>query len=100
MIAFCYASGQIGFARDLPEGALPIIKGKAKDVRDKIEGNARLAYDGKTWLVPGIPEAADDIAALDALERFIKWIGGDKLDVIGLLSTNMRNEEIRREAQS
>lgn len=35
-----------------------------------LEGFARLARDGETWLVPGVPEADDDDAACDALIAF------------------------------
>lgn len=41
-----------------------------------VEVNARRAYDGKTLLVPGIPEANNDDEALIALKRFrtvIEW---------------------------
>lgn len=73
--AFCYASGEIGFGTKLPSGALPIATGDNKTVlRDWIEGVARHAYDGKTLLVPGIPEAPDQSHALDALKRFTKWL--------------------------
>lgn len=71
-VAFCYRSGEIDFSRSsVPDGAIPIVRsrlGVAK-LRDKVAAKARLAYNGGL-LVPGIPEADDDQAALDALERF------------------------------
>ena len=54
--AHVYRKGEIGFLaahRRLPKGALPL-----PDVpRALIEARARRAYDGKTLLVPGVPEA-------------------------------------------
>lgn len=73
MFAFCYASGQIGFGTQLPDGVLPIAKGPYEALRDWLDGVARHAYDGETLLVPGIPEAPDQMAALDALKRFTAW---------------------------
>ncbi|HGB3175960.1 TPA: host nuclease inhibitor protein [Salmonella enterica subsp. enterica serovar Chester] len=71
--AYCWASGLIEFGHTLPEGALPIITGKEKDVRDEVEVLARHAYNGDL-LVPGIPEAADQNEAREALERFSRVI--------------------------
>jgi len=75
MIAYCYRSGQIefhyGFGRKTPEGAIWIGEGRGPQFRRKVEGRARLAYDNKTLLVPGIPEANNDAEALKALSRFV-----------------------------
>lgn len=70
MLAYCYRSGQIGLGSRLPKGALPIARAKGHQLRRTIEGLARWAYDNKTMLVPGIPEADSDVEALDALKRF------------------------------
>lgn len=77
MIAYCYASGQIEFGRTVPEGAIEIMRGPARKVRKLIEARARHAYDGKTLLVPGVPEAPNEDAALAALIAFVKWLQGD-----------------------
>lgn len=74
MRAYCYASGLIEFGARLPDGALPIARGRDKPLREFINGVARHAYDGETLLVPGIPEATDQDAALDALFAFLDWI--------------------------
>lgn len=74
MRAYCFASGEIGFSRSIPDGALPIARGPAKLLRQKVCAVARHAYDGETLLVPGIPEAPDQLAAVDALVRFREWI--------------------------
>lgn len=74
MYAYCWAGGVIGFGRTVPKGALPIARGRSKRLRDFIEPVSRHAYDGKTLLVPGIPEAADQVRGLEALQRFIAWL--------------------------
>ncbi|EHJ0339190.1 host nuclease inhibitor protein [Salmonella enterica] len=71
--AYCWASGLIEFGNTLPEGALPIIVGEEKQVRDVVGVLARHAYNGDL-LVPGIPEAADQNEAREALERFSRVI--------------------------
>lgn len=85
--AYCYASGQIEFGPSIPSGALPIARGPDKALRDFICGVARHGYrtedrNGRPTkvpgsdclLVPGIPEAPDQSAALDALANFTDWI--------------------------
>ncbi|EAN7516472.1 host nuclease inhibitor protein [Salmonella enterica] len=71
--AYCWASGLIEFGNTLPEGALPIVTGSKKNVRDAVEVLARHAYNGDL-LVPGIPEAANQNEARVALERFSRMI--------------------------
>ena len=79
MHAYCFASGEIGFGPSLPYGALPIAKGEDGPLHDFISGIARHAYDNQTLLVPGIPEAEDEDAALKALIKFRDWISGMRL---------------------
>ncbi|MCA1972075.1 MAG: host nuclease inhibitor protein [Caenispirillum sp.] len=71
--AACYASGQVVFRRTLPQGLLPIVSGPEQAVRDEMSVACRTAYDGKTLLVPGVPEAPDQGIALDALQTFCRW---------------------------
>lgn len=70
--AYCFRSGQIRFGRPsrIPKGAITLLCGPRNEVLYAIESTARLAYDNRTWLVPGIPEAADGEAAFQALERY------------------------------
>lgn len=89
-LAYCYASGHIGFTSgQCPDGALPIARGPDKKLRDLIDARARHGYetrrvDGRLQkipgtdclLVPGVPEAPDQMAAVDALQAFIKFVGG------------------------
>ena len=74
MKAWCYRSGEIVFGHSLPKGCILIAQGPAKPLREMICAVARHAYDGKTLLVPGIPEADTEKEAADALERFLDWI--------------------------
>lgn len=74
MIAYCDASGVIHFGSRLPKGMLPVAQGKAKALRERVGVVARHAYDGKTLLVPGVPEAENQREGVDALMKFRDWI--------------------------
>ena len=86
-IAYCWRNGTVGFTDGkLPDGALILSKGNGTKWRDKVEVLCRLAYDNKTYLVPGVPEAEDDDDALNAVIRFravLEW---------ALLSKNERGK--------
>ncbi len=71
MYLHCYRSGEIVLSRapDL-EGAIQLCEGPKEDLMQQLNAKARLAYDGETWLVPGLPEARSDIEAMTALEAF------------------------------
>lgn len=73
MHAYCFASGEILFGRKVPDGAILIATGPAEKLRRAIEPAARLAYDNRTLLVPGIPEADDQGQAGDALAKWVDW---------------------------
>jgi hypothetical protein len=86
-LAYCFASGQIEFGPRCPDGALPLVRGSDKKLRDFICGVARHGYatelvDGRptkirgtdTLLVPGVPEAPDQSEAMTALQAFMRWI--------------------------
>lgn len=77
MKAFCWASGVIGFDADdrQPEGTLLIASGPEAKLREKIGVAARHGYDNQTLLVPGIPEADDQRAALAALQKWLREHG-------------------------
>ena len=74
MIAFCYASGEIGIAEEVPKGAIGIAKGEPGRLKEFIETVSRHAWDGETYLVPGIPEAENQAKAYDALRKFTEWL--------------------------
>lgn len=73
MHAYCFASGEIEFARKVPDGAILIVTGPAATLRSAIGPAARLSYDHKTLLVPGVPEADDQKEAGDALAKWVDW---------------------------
>ena len=74
MKAYCWRAGQIEFGDRTPHGALELLAGSEADVRRQVAASARLAGDGVTLLVPGVPEADDDIGAVDAVVRFRSWL--------------------------
>jgi len=83
-VAFCWESGLIETGVAVPKGAILIARGQPKPLENLIAGTARLALDGKTWLVPGIPEAETQDAKVDALATYLSWIrsrAGDDLVV-------------------
>lgn len=72
----------------MPDGALPIASGREKPLRAFIEVKARHGYKTREvngrhtkipgsdmLLVPGVPEAPDQITAGDALRKWCNWIG-------------------------
>lgn len=78
--AYVYAGGVVKFGSRVPRGAIAVANVKVKSerrdrkkLRDEVSVLCRLAYDGKTALVPGIPEATDQRAGIDALQAFLKW---------------------------
>ncbi|GAB6043325.1 hypothetical protein [Endothiovibrio diazotrophicus] len=79
MHAYCYRGGQIHFGPAVPEGALPVAEGGLRQLVDTIESTARLARDNDTWLVPGVPEAASDDAAREAVAAYRRWINPESL---------------------
>jgi hypothetical protein len=74
--AFCDRNGVIEFAKGkkIPEGMLPIASGPARFIKQVIGVAARHAYDNKTLLVPGVPEAPTERKAGDALRAFCDWL--------------------------
>lgn len=85
--AYCYASGLIEFGNRIPKGGLVIARGPEKQLRDFIEVKARHGYRTKvingrptkirgsdTLLVPGVPEAPNQVVGLSALHAWMKWI--------------------------
>lgn len=73
-IAFCWASGLIQFGTRLREGAIEIARGRKSIVRREITATARLSYDSKTLLVPGVPEATNQAEAAAMLMIHCRWL--------------------------
>lgn len=85
-VAFCWRSGEIDVARVAAPGALVLARGRFTTVTTAVEAIARHAYDGKTLLVPGIPEANSEEEALQAATTFAarlkdrvqrRWLDGE-----------------------
>jgi hypothetical protein len=70
MVAYCYRSGEIEIGTDVPTSGILLARGEEKVLKEAISARARLAYDNKTFLVPGIPEATDEETALLAARTF------------------------------
>ena len=74
-VAFADRAGVIRFGRRCPKGALPIGRHRRfVTLHGAVSAVARLAYDNETLLVPGVPEAKTDDAALDAVVAFAKAV--------------------------
>lgn len=77
-LAYADRAGVIRFTEGrCPDGALPIVRGD-EHMMARVRAHARHAYDNKTLLVPGVPEADDDIEAVKALSDFCQRIRGNK----------------------
>lgn len=68
--AICWRSGEVEVVSRQPAGSISLMRGPARRLERIISAIARHAYDGKTLLVPGLPEAEDDDAALAAVASF------------------------------
>jgi|GEM_PF-6691321 len=74
-VAYADRRGVIGFrAGRAPKGVLVFARHRDVTQLEQIVGVvARHGYDGRTLLVPGVPEAAGDDQALEALELWRDW---------------------------
>jgi len=72
----CWRSGVLEIVDHAPvKGALTLYGGEDRErLEQAVWAVARLAYDGKTLLCPGVPEAPDGQAALDAVAAFTKQL--------------------------
>lgn len=68
--AYCYRTGRIRIGARCPDGALPLAYGPERRLRRAVTARARLGYDGKSWLVPGVPEAPNEDAGIEAARTF------------------------------
>ncbi|GFM37965.1 host nuclease inhibitor protein [Desulfovibrio psychrotolerans] len=71
-VACVWANGKIDVLPALPQGALPLAAGPRYRLRRLVNSRARLAYDGRTHLCPGVPEGATGEAKLNAVRAFGK----------------------------
>lgn len=73
--AYAYRSGVVRIGRRVPARALLVASCTSRyRLQVAVDMCARMAYDGRTRLVPGVPEATDDTQALDAVDRFGAWL--------------------------
>lgn len=70
MIVFTDRRGRIEIRRVPPKNMLLLARGRKAAIERVLAGCARLAYDNETWLVPGVPEADTNDAAVDAAMAF------------------------------
>lgn len=66
----CARDGSARVARREEARCLTLARGKRRNLEKLLLGQARHAYDGTTLLVPGIPEADCEEAALQAAIAF------------------------------
>lgn len=74
-VAWCWASGLIEIGAAVPRGAILIARGPLSSLKPLVSGRARRGRGesaGKL-LVPGVPEAASQQEAVDALDAWLKW---------------------------
>jgi hypothetical protein len=67
---YAYRSGRIGLSKTVPKGAIGVITGTRAELTAVLSPHARHGYDGEAMLVPGVPEAKSQKAALQALEHW------------------------------
>lgn len=74
-VAWCFASGQIEFGEveTVPDGAIVIATGPKSSLRSVVRALARESRTSSALFVPGVPEAADQTAAADALGAWLAW---------------------------
>ncbi len=82
MFAYCWQSGLIEFGDCVPQGAVKLIEGKRDEVKDKVTVRARHSRDSKDLLVPGVPEADDEFAAIRAVEHFKQFLTARRRKVV------------------
>lgn len=78
MIAYCWGTGELVFGWHLPSRALPIARlPKGVDENEwqrTIQGFCRRGYESGLFLIPGIPEAENQLKAVDALHDFCMFL--------------------------
>lgn len=97
--AYCYASGWISFGSRIPPGTIIIARGPEKELRDFISAKARHGYKSHVvggrrtkipgtehLLVPGVPEAPNQLVAEKKLAEWISWIAANAPRSVRVLS--------------
>ena len=72
--AFCFRSGEIHVGQRVPKGGVLLVTGRREQLDRAVSACSRLAYNGKDWLVPGLPEADDDDEAVRVTKHHIEQL--------------------------
>lgn len=72
--AYCYRSGEIRVGLRCPNGAIPLAYGSEYQLRKAVRTRSRPSYGGNIHLVPGVPEAVDEDAGIEAARQFSAWL--------------------------
>lgn len=83
-IAYCWASGEIEFAAsrcEVPQGAIAFVDNETglpglddTVFEQTVQIRARRAHcKDEVYLVPGVPEAEDQVMAGQALRAWVEW---------------------------
>lgn len=94
-IAYVDRLGVIGFCKDKeqPRGVMVFARHRSvEELYDLVRPHARLDRDGKTLLVPGVHDVADEAAAREALEMWRDWSFPDVTMMHGAV---LLTEEVR-----
>lgn len=70
-----WRSGKAEVRAKVRKGAVSVITGRKTELVELLAVHGRHAYDGVTFLVPGVPEAANEREALQALRRWQDTLG-------------------------
>lgn len=69
--AYCWANGKIQIGKKTPNGAIPLASSTRHRLRKALTGICRFAYNNKTMLVPGVPEA--EMMGYDPVQKTIDF---------------------------
>lgn len=78
-VAWCWASGLIEVGAAMPvdkpdgSGAIKVAVGPKSELDLALNVLARRGYETGVRLVPGVPEAADQLGAGNALAEWLRW---------------------------
>lgn len=73
-VLYAWRNGVMRVGARCPEGAMALATGGEKRLRRFMCARSRHARDGRTKLVPGVPEAETDRQAFRAVGMFLKWL--------------------------
>lgn len=72
-VAWTWASGLIEWGDEAPEGSIVIAKGPKSSIKAVLEVVARHGHERGVLLVPGVPEAENQRAGVEALDKWLAW---------------------------